>query len=102
MYAVVEIAGQQFKVQESDRLYVPKLSSDVGSTVKFDKVLLLGDDTTTKIGTPHIAGSFVEATVTGHVKDEKVVVFKKKRRKDYQVRRGHRQQFTEIQVTKVV
>ncbi len=101
MYAVVEIAGQQFKVTKSARLFVPKLDSEPGSKVKLDKILLMGDDKHTKIGTPYVAGASIEAKVVGHVKDEKVTVFKKKRRKGYKVRRGHRQQYTEIEITKV-
>lgn len=101
MFAVVEIAGQQYKVSKSDRLYVPRLESEVGAKITFDKVLLLGDEKKTTIGTPVIAGSSVEAKVLEHVRDEKVIVFKKKRRKGYKVRRGHRQQYTEIEITKV-
>jgi large subunit ribosomal protein L21 len=101
MFAVVEIAGQQYKVSKADRIYVPRLESEVGSKVTFDKVLLLGDEKSTKIGTPVINGSVVEAKVLEHVRDEKVTVFKKKRRKGYKVRRGHRQHYTEIEITKV-
>ncbi len=101
MYAVVEIAGQQFKVAKSDKIFVPRIESKVGATLKFEKVLLVGDDKQTKIGTPHVAGSYVEAKVVGHQKDEKVLVFKKKKRKGFKVRRGHRQEYTQIEVTKV-
>ena len=101
MFAVVEIAGQQYKVSKADRIYVPLLESEVGSKVTFEKVLLLGDEKSTKIGTPVISGSSVEAKVLEHVRDEKVTVFKKKRRKGYKVRRGHRQHYTEIEITKV-
>lgn len=101
MYAVVEIAGQQYKVAKADKIVVPKLESEVGAKLTFEKVLLLGDDKQTKIGTPYLSGSHVEAKVIGHGKDEKVTVFKKKKRKGYRVRRGHRQQFTEIEVMKV-
>jgi large subunit ribosomal protein L21 len=101
MFAVVEIAGQQFKVSKSDRIVVPRLASEVGAKVTFDKVLLLGDEKKTTIGTPVIQGSVVEATVLEHVRDDKVVVFKKKKRKGYKVRRGHRQQYTQIEITKV-
>ena len=100
-YAVVEIAGQQFKVAKSDTIHVPKIESKVGEKLTFDKVLLVGDDKETKIGAPYVAGMQVEAKVVGHVKDEKVIVFKKKKRKGYKVRRGHRQQFTELEITKV-
>lgn len=101
MFAVVEIAGQQFKVSKADRIYVPRLESEVGSKITIDKVLLLGDEKKTKIGTPTVEGSTVEAKILEHVRDEKVIVFKKKRRKGYKVRRGHRQQYTRIEITKV-
>ncbi|MHB1048803.1 MAG: 50S ribosomal protein L21 [Bacteroidota bacterium] len=101
MYAVVEIAGQQFRVNPSEKLYVPKLEGDVDSVVKFDKVLLLSNDKEIKVGNPVIKGSTVEAKVLGHVKDDKVIVFKKKRRKGYRVKRGHRQQYTQIEITSI-
>ena len=101
MFAVVEIAGQQYKVTKADKLFVPLLTEKIGSKVKFEKVLLVGDDKQTKLGTPYVSGASIEATVLGHVKDEKVVVFKKKKRKGYKVTRGHRQQYTEIEITKV-
>ncbi len=99
MYAVVEIAGHQFKVAPSTTYYVPKLEGEAGTKLKFDKVLLLADDKNIRIGAPLVQGAKVEATVLGHVKDDKVIVFKKKRRKGYRVKRGHRQQYTQIEVT---
>ena len=101
MYAVVEIAGTQVKVTPSSKVFVPKLNSDAGTTVTFDKVLLKGDEAMTTVGAPYVAGSSVEATVLRHVKDETVIVLKKKKRKGYHVRNGHRQQFSEIEITKV-
>lgn len=101
MFAVVDIAGVQIKVQPSERLFVPKLAKEVGSTVKFTSVVLFADDKNVKIGTPTIKGLSVEAKVLGHVKDKKVIVFKKKRRKGYRVKRGHRQQYTEVEITKI-
>lgn len=101
MYAVVEIAGQQFRVNPSEKLYVPKLEGEVDSVVKFDKVLLLANDTKITVGNPVIKGSSVVAKVLGHVKDDKVIVFKKKRRKGYRVKRGHRQQYTQIEITSI-
>lgn len=101
MYAVVEIAGQQFKVSKADKIYVPRLDLEIGKKIKFDKVLLMGDDKQTKIGTPYIDGSSIEAKILQHLKDEKVVVFKKKKRKGYKVRRGHRQQYTEVEIIKL-
>lgn len=101
MFAVVEIAGQQYKVAKSDKLYVPKMKSEIGAKVTIDKVLLVGDEQKTTVGAPYIKGASVEAKVLGHMQDDKVTVFKKKKRKGYRVRRGHRQQYTQIEVTKV-
>ena len=101
MYAVVTIAGKQFKVAQNDKIYVPKLKGNTGTTVTFDNVLLLGDDKTTTVGNPLIKGATVEATLLDHVKDDTVIVFKKKKRKGYRVRRGHRQQYTQVQITKI-
>ncbi|MBI1803401.1 MAG: 50S ribosomal protein L21 [Ignavibacteriae bacterium] len=101
MFAVVDVAGQQLKVSPSERIYVPRLSSNVGSAVKFDRVLLLADDKMVKVGNPFVRNAVVEAKVLGHVKDEKVIVFKKKKRKGYRVRRGHRQQYTEVEITSI-
>ena len=101
MFAVVEISGMQYKVNNAEKLYVPKLENEVGSTVKFNKVLLLSDDKAVKVGAPTVTGASVEAKVLGHVRDEKVIVFKKKRRKGYRVRRGHRQQYTQIEITSI-
>jgi large subunit ribosomal protein L21 len=99
MYAVVEIAGTQVKVSPSDKVFVPKIASEVGSTIKFDKVLLTGDEKIASVGSPYVQGAFVEAKVLRHVKDETVIVLKKKKRKGYRVRNGHRQQYTEIEIT---
>jgi large subunit ribosomal protein L21 len=101
MFAVVEIAGQQYKVVKADKILVPKLESEVGAKLKFDKVLLLGDEKQTKLGTPYLSGASIEAKVLSHMKDDKVEVFKKKKRKGYRLHKGHRQQYTEIEITKV-
>jgi large subunit ribosomal protein L21 len=101
MFAVVEIAGQQYKVAKDDKIFVPLLESKIGSKVTFEKVLLVGDENQTKLGTPYISGAAIEAKVLSHVKDDKVSVFKKKKRKGYKVLKGHRQQYTEIEITKV-
>jgi len=101
MFAVVNIGGKQFKVAENDRIVVPTLKGDVGTTVKFEDVLLLGDEKTVKIGTPHIPGARVEATVLEHVAGPKVVVFKKKKRKGYRVKRGHKQHYTQVQISSI-
>jgi large subunit ribosomal protein L21 len=102
MYAVVEIAGKQFKVTGSGKVKVPRLDVEVGKTVRFDKVLLLADDGNVKVGNPTVKGAKVEAKVLAHGKDEKVIVFKKKRRKGYRVKRGHRQLYTEIEISEVI
>ena len=98
MYAIVEIAGQQFKVEQGNKVYVHRLDANEGSKVEFDKVLLVDKDGKVQIGTPSIDGAKVAATVLSHVKGDKVIVFKKKRRKGYQKSNGHRQQFTQILV----
>ncbi len=102
MYAIVEIAGKQFRVEEQSRLRVPSLSVESGKKVEFDKVLLYRDkkDKLT-IGAPTVAKVKVSATVLEHGRDKKVVVFKKKRRKGYQVKNGHRQGFSVIEVNKI-
>lgn len=98
MYAIVDIKGKQFKVRADEKLYVPYLGDlSEDDTVTFDRVLLVaGDDL--QIGTPTVDGASVTAKVLGHVKGDKVTVFKKKRRKRYKVKRGHRQRYTQIQV----
>ena len=101
MYAVVDVAGSQIKVQEGDRIRVSRLSAETGETVTFDNVLLLGGDGETKIGAPKIDGASVEASVLGHGRDKKVIIFKMKRRKGYRRKNGHRQPFTEIQIDKI-
>ncbi len=101
MFAIVDIAGQQMKVSPNERVFVPKLSSEVGSTVKFDRVILFADDSSVKVGNPLVKNLSVSAKVLSHVKDEKVIDFKKKKRKGFRLRRGHRQQYTEIEITKI-
>lgn len=101
MFAVVNINGMQYKVQPAERVYVPRLPHEVGSTVKFNDVLLVANERGVRVGSPTVEGVSVEAKVLGHVRDDKVVVFKKKRRKGYRVRRGHRQQYTELEITKI-
>lgn len=102
MFAVVDILGQQFRVRENEKYYVPRLKAEVDSEVEFDSVLLINDDNGTKIGTPAIKGAKVTVKVLEHMKDDKVIVFKKKRRKGYKVKKGHRQQLSRIEVTKIV
>jgi large subunit ribosomal protein L21 len=101
MYAIVEIAGQQFKVSKDLKVYVHRLSNEEGSKVSFDKVLLLDDNGTITLGAPAIEGASVEAKVLQHLKGDKVIVFKKKRRKGYKKRNGHRQYLTQIVVESI-
>ena len=101
MFAVVDIAGQQFKVAENSTYYVPRLQDKLNAVVTFDNVLIVGDDKKTKIGSPSVKGSKVTAKVLEHLKDDKVIVFKKKRRKGYRKFNGHRQQLTKIEITKI-
>lgn len=101
MYAIVEIAGQQFKVKKDQTLYVHRLNETEGSSVTFDKVLLVDQNGSVKVGLPTVAGAKVTAKVLGDLKGDKVLVFKKKRRKSYQKLNGHRQQFTKIQIENI-
>ena len=99
MYAIVEIAGQQFKVQKDQKVYVHRLEAKEGSKVEFDQVLLLEDKGKVNVGAPAVEGAKVTAKVENHVKGDKVIVFKKKRRKGYKKKNGHRQAFTELSIT---
>ena len=101
MYAIVEIAGQQFKIEQGRKVYVHRLKAEEGSQVKFDRVMLVEDSGNVKVGTPTIKGAEVTATVLNHLKGEKVLVFKKKRRKGYQKMNGHRQYLTSIQINSI-
>ena len=101
MYAIVEIAGQQFKVVQDQKLFVHRLTDKEGSKVSFDKVFLLDDGKKVSIGAPAITGASVEAKVVSHLKGDKVIVFKKKRRKGYRVKNGHRQALTELVIEKI-
>ena len=101
MYAIVEIAGQQFKVEEGKKVYVHRLPNEEGQNVDFDKVLLLDDGKDVKVGSPVVEGAKITAKVVSHMRGDKVIVFKKKRRKGYKVRNGHRQNFTELIVEKI-
>ena len=102
MYAIVEIGAQQYKVEEGKKIYVHKLSKEEGSQVEFDRVLLVENDGKVQVGTPVVAGAKIEATVLEDVKGDKVIVFKKKRRKGYKKKNGHRQQYTRIEIKKIV
>ena len=98
MYAIVEIAGQQFKIEKDRRVYVQRLQAEEGSQVKFDRVMLVDNDGDVKVGTPTVNGAAVTATVVKHLKGDKVLVFKKKRRKVYLKLNGHRQFLTSIKI----
>ena len=101
MYAIVEIAGLQYKVEKDQRLYVNRLNVEAWKKVKFDRVLLIEEKGDVKVGAPVIDGAVVEATVNSEVKGDKVLIFKKKRRKGYQKMNGHRQIFTSITINKI-
>ena len=101
MYAIVEIAGQQFKVEKDQQIYVHRLDAKQGSKVSFDKVLLLDNGGKVDIGLPVIKGVSVTAKIMEHLKGDKVIVFKKKRRKGYKVKNGHRQYLTKIEIEKI-
>ncbi len=98
MYAVVEIAGSQVKVREGDRIRVSRLKAEAGEKITLDRVLMVSQSGETRVGTPQVHGAAVEASVLGHGRDEKIIVFKMKRRKGYRRKNGHRQPFTELQI----
>ncbi len=101
MYAIVEIAGQQFKVEKDQKLFVHRLGAEEGASLSFDKVLLIDNDGKVQIGTPTVQAAKVNVKVLKHLKGEKVIVFKKKRRKGYAVKNGHRQYLTQVQVESI-
>jgi large subunit ribosomal protein L21 len=101
MYAIVKIAGRQFRVEESKKIRVPLLNVESGNKVEFDSVLVYNDDKNTQIGTPTVDKVKVSATVIEHNREKKIIVFKKKRRKGYQVKNGHRQHYSLILVDKI-
>lgn len=96
MYAIVEIGGKQFKVTQDQFVYAPKMQGEEGASVEFDRVLLMDNDGKVDVGAPTVKGAKVSGKILGHVRGDKVVVFKKKRRKGYKVRNGHRQDFTKV------
>src|SRR5690554_7260167 len=101
MYAIVEIAGQQFKVSKDQKVFVHRLDAEEGKSISFDKVLMLDDNGTITLGAPAIEGASVEAKVLQHPKRDKVIVFKKKRRKGYRKKNGHRQALTQIEIVSI-
>ena len=101
MYAIVEIAGHQFKVEENQKIFVNRLNAEEGSKMDFDRVLLVDNNGSVKVGTPTVEGAKVSATVLSHLKGKKVIVFKKIRRKGYQKKNGHRQYLSQIQIESI-
>ncbi len=101
MFAIVDIAGQQFKVAKDQWLFVHRLQGEEGASIEFDNVLLVDNGGKVAVGTPTVKGAKVSATILSHLKGDKVVVFKKKRRKGYKKKNGHRQYFTKIQITDI-
>jgi large subunit ribosomal protein L21 len=101
MFAIVTIAGQQFKVEEGRKIFVHRLDAEVGQQMQFTDVLLAANNGETTLGAPNINGASISATVLDHVQGDKVIVFKKKRRKGYRVKNGHRQPFTQIQIDSI-
>ena len=102
MYAVVEIAGQQFKVEKDQKVYVNRLEGKEGSKISFDNILMLDNSGKIVLGDPVVKGASVQAKIVKHLKDDKVIVFKKKRRKGYKVKNGHRQALTQIVVENIL
>ena len=101
MFAIVDIAGQQFKVAKDQKVFVHRLDAKTGDKVSFDQVFMMADGDKITVGAPAVANAYVEAKVVRHLKDDKVIVFKKKRRKGYRVKNGHRQSLTEIVIESV-
>lgn len=102
MYAIVEIAGQQFKVEKGRTVYTNRLVGEANAALVFDKVLLVDNDGVISVGAPTVSGASVKATILDHLKGEKVIVFKKKRRKGYVKKNGHRQALTKIKIDEIV
>ncbi|MBL7859493.1 MAG: 50S ribosomal protein L21 [Cyclobacteriaceae bacterium] len=101
MYAIVNIAGKQFKVAKDQYIYAPKLEGEAGASVNFENVLLIDNGGQVDVGAPTVKGAKVSGTILEHVKGDKVIVFKKKRRKGYVKKNGHRQQFTKVQIESI-
>jgi large subunit ribosomal protein L21 len=99
MFAVIKTGGKQYRVAAGDKLKVEKLPADVGAEILLDQVLMIGQGDAVKVGAPLVPGAAVKATVVGHGKGEKIIIFKLRRRKHYKKTLGHRQQFTELQIT---
>lgn len=101
MYAIVNIAGKQFKVSKNDNIRVPKIQGEVGKSIEVGKVLLISDNGKVSVGKPELDGASIKAKIVGFERDKKVIVFKKKRRKGYRVKKGHRQDFTDLMIESI-
>lgn len=101
MYAIVDIAGKQYKIEDKQTLFVDKIAGQEGDKVEFDKVLLVDNDGKVSIGAPTVKGALISAKIEAQVQGDKVIVFKKKRRKGYQKSNGHRQQMTQLSISKI-
>ena len=102
MYAIVEVGSQQFKVKKDDVIMTPKIAGEVGTTVDLDRVMLITDDNGVKVGNPIIEGAQIKASIVNFERGKKVIVFKKKRRKGYKVKKGHRQDYTRLKIEDIV
>lgn len=102
MYAIIETGGKQYRVQEGDSIRVEKLNFADGETIKFDKVLLVANDSNLNVGKPYVDGAVVEATVEKQGKNKKVIIFKYKAKKDYRNKKGHRQPYTQVKIEKII
>jgi large subunit ribosomal protein L21 len=100
MFAIININGSQYRVEENQKVFVPKVKNEIGDKITFDNVIMFSDGNSFNIGSPALEKK-VEATVLNHIKDDKIIVFKKKRRKGYKVRNGHRQQYSQILIDKI-
>ena len=101
MYAIIDIAGKQFKVSKNDNILVPKVTGEVGKSVEFDKVLLVSDQGKVSVGQPTLKGATVKAKILSFERGEKVIVYKKKRRKGFEVKKGHRQDYTKLEIQSI-
>jgi len=101
MYAIVEIAGQQFKVEQGKKIFVHRLEAEEGNNIEFDQVLLIEDEGKITIGEPTIKNAIVEGKVVDHMRGDKVIIFKKKRKKGYRIKNGHRQNLTQVEIISI-
>ncbi|MBN2088504.1 50S ribosomal protein L21 [candidate division KSB1 bacterium] len=102
MFAVVDIAGHQYKVQKDQKILAPKMEGQPGDQVEFNQVLMVSNEGDVKVGVPVVEGSLVKATIVKHTRGKKVIIFKKKRRKGYKLKRGHKQEYTAIKIDEIV